>query len=425
MSSQSIESGRASTPRMSPFGKKYKKGEIVCQPGGIRKKYNGKQWRKLCTKGSCNKESQKQGFCSRHLSLQTGSNSRSGENSDISPETSPQVEQTSSSSSSRVPTATDMDEKEAVSVLMSLRGSATAPVVCPDFSPPPVTNTPYTNAHTAETSTQAIPQPIIDFMPISPERSVLASSRVSPAVVTTTHSRSDIPPGNTSLGSPCITAVEVPTVPPAGVDQHNLYTEDPALGVDLRTPSTEQSVKSIQENQNLSNTRATNHDTVDYALPREYYSNSGHQDHVNTSTTHNYIYQNNPITTAVSISNKTISEHSQQSPAEIRQPSTPPANLNYASPVTPNYATGTEPTYDSVTPPSYAPVAAPSYSPVAEPSYTPVAEASYSPAIDYSTQMAATTEFQQMMAAQIRVQKEWMEQSRAMLGYNPNPFKIG
>lgn len=48
---------------------KYKKGDVVATPGGIRKKFNGKQWRRLCSKEGCNKESQRRGYCSRHLSL--------------------------------------------------------------------------------------------------------------------------------------------------------------------------------------------------------------------------------------------------------------------------------------------------------------------------------------------------------------------
>ena len=43
-----------------------KKGDIVTKPDGIRKKFNGKQWRRLCSRDSCRKESQGQGFCSRH-----------------------------------------------------------------------------------------------------------------------------------------------------------------------------------------------------------------------------------------------------------------------------------------------------------------------------------------------------------------------
>lgn len=48
---------------------KYKKGDVVATPNGIRKKFNGKQWRRLCSKEGCTKESQRRGFCSRHLSL--------------------------------------------------------------------------------------------------------------------------------------------------------------------------------------------------------------------------------------------------------------------------------------------------------------------------------------------------------------------
>ena len=48
---------------------KYKKGDVVSGPSGIRKKFNGKQWRRLCSKEGCNKESQRRGYCSRHLSM--------------------------------------------------------------------------------------------------------------------------------------------------------------------------------------------------------------------------------------------------------------------------------------------------------------------------------------------------------------------
>ncbi|CAF3461598.1 unnamed protein product, partial [Rotaria sp. Silwood2] len=34
----------------------------------IRKKFNGKQWRRLCSKDGCPRESQRRGLCSRHLS---------------------------------------------------------------------------------------------------------------------------------------------------------------------------------------------------------------------------------------------------------------------------------------------------------------------------------------------------------------------
>ena len=56
---------------------KYKKGDVVSNPNGIRKKFNGKQWRRLCSKDGCTKESQRRGYCSRHLSLK-GNSLRSG-----------------------------------------------------------------------------------------------------------------------------------------------------------------------------------------------------------------------------------------------------------------------------------------------------------------------------------------------------------
>ncbi|VDD82953.1 unnamed protein product [Mesocestoides corti] len=45
------------------------KGDVVKTPSGVRKKFNGKQWRRLCSKEGCTKESQRRGFCSRHLSM--------------------------------------------------------------------------------------------------------------------------------------------------------------------------------------------------------------------------------------------------------------------------------------------------------------------------------------------------------------------
>lgn len=58
-----LSRSQAATPH------KYKKGDVVSTPSGIRKKFNGKQWRRLCSKDNCIKESQRRGFCSRHLSL--------------------------------------------------------------------------------------------------------------------------------------------------------------------------------------------------------------------------------------------------------------------------------------------------------------------------------------------------------------------
>lgn len=48
-----------------------KKGEIIITPEGIKKKFNGKQWRRLCGVQDCWKESQKCGLCSKHLNSPT------------------------------------------------------------------------------------------------------------------------------------------------------------------------------------------------------------------------------------------------------------------------------------------------------------------------------------------------------------------
>lgn len=166
-SSQSIDSGRASTPRMSPFGIKYKKGEVVSQPGGVRKKFNGKQWRKLCTRGSCDKESQKQGLCSRHLSIQ----SRSGDNSEASADTSPATDQ----SSGRIASAHDM---EAASLLVSLGNSGTTSSSGSATPATTATNTPTVPAMSPVVSTNT-PNPV-GFIPISPQRSIPVVTQISP-----------------------------------------------------------------------------------------------------------------------------------------------------------------------------------------------------------------------------------------------------
>lgn len=48
-------------------GKKCKKGLLIRMPHGVWKKYNGKQWRRLCVYPKCMKESQKSGLCANHL----------------------------------------------------------------------------------------------------------------------------------------------------------------------------------------------------------------------------------------------------------------------------------------------------------------------------------------------------------------------
>ncbi|XP_051948815.1 protein capicua homolog isoform X1 [Xyrauchen texanus] len=69
-SGSSSSSSRSRTP-LTAAQQKYKKGDVVCTPTGIRKKFNGKQWRRLCSREGCSKESQRRGYCSRHLSMRT------------------------------------------------------------------------------------------------------------------------------------------------------------------------------------------------------------------------------------------------------------------------------------------------------------------------------------------------------------------
>lgn len=75
--STSSSSSRSRTP-LTAAQQKYKKGDVVCTPTGIRKKFNGKQWRRLCSREGCSKESQRRGYCSRHLSMRTKEMEASG-----------------------------------------------------------------------------------------------------------------------------------------------------------------------------------------------------------------------------------------------------------------------------------------------------------------------------------------------------------
>ncbi|XP_050067810.1 serine-rich adhesin for platelets [Anopheles maculipalpis] len=134
-----------STPRSQPATPRsqaatphrFKKGDVVSTPTGIRKKFNGKQWRRLCSNESCSKESQRRGFCSRHLS-QKGNNalrsstssvtnhfnsSRSSSKTQLDEETSRDSE---TSPHYRVAGRFDQDETDAANMLVSLSSSRSA-----------------------------------------------------------------------------------------------------------------------------------------------------------------------------------------------------------------------------------------------------------------------------------------------------------
>ncbi|XP_069697817.1 putative transcription factor capicua isoform X2 [Periplaneta americana] len=150
-STSSLVEQRSITPRSQPATPrsqaatphKYKKGDVVSTPSGIRKKFNGKQWRRLCSKDGCTKESQRRGYCSRHLSLK-GSSLRAGPANfprsgkglgrDIEGEETSRDSDTSPNyGERRIAGRFDQEETEAANMLVSLGSSRSA---TPAFSSP-------------------------------------------------------------------------------------------------------------------------------------------------------------------------------------------------------------------------------------------------------------------------------------------------
>uniref|UniRef100_A0A1L8DIH2 Putative transcription factor capicua mitochondrion n=1 Tax=Nyssomyia neivai TaxID=330878 RepID=A0A1L8DIH2_9DIPT len=120
---------------------RFKKGDIVTTPSGIRKKFNGKQWRRLCSNDPCSKESQRRGFCSRHLSQKGNSlrsaggpnqfpTSRSSSKAQADEDTSRDSE---TSPNYRVAGRYDQEETDVANMLVSLSSSRSA---TPSFSSP-------------------------------------------------------------------------------------------------------------------------------------------------------------------------------------------------------------------------------------------------------------------------------------------------
>lgn len=184
----SSTSPRSRTP-LSLAQQKYKKGDVVCTPNGIRKKFNGKQWRRLCSREGCMKESQRRGYCSRHLSMRTkemeaaggerggvGSSSGTVTPSDLRgrassefewDDTSRESSETSSRGDSRprlvLPTLLphdlssrfDFDECEAATMLVSLGSSRSG---TPSFSP-------ISNQSPFSPAPSPSPSPLFGFRP--------------------------------------------------------------------------------------------------------------------------------------------------------------------------------------------------------------------------------------------------------------------
>lgn len=184
----SSTSSRSRTP-LSLAQQKYKKGDVVCTPNGIRKKFNGKQWRRLCSREGCMKESQRRGYCSRHLSMRTkemeaaggergggGSSSGTVTPSDLRgrassefewDDTSRESSETSSRGDSRprlvLPSVLphdlsarfDFDECEAATMLVSLGSSRSG---TPSFSP-------ISNQSPFSPAPSPSPSPLFGFRP--------------------------------------------------------------------------------------------------------------------------------------------------------------------------------------------------------------------------------------------------------------------
>ncbi|CAN9513769.1 unnamed protein product [Ophioblennius macclurei] len=185
----SSTSSRSRTP-LSLAQQKYKKGDVVCTPNGIRKKFNGKQWRRLCSREGCMKESQRRGYCSRHLSMRTkemeaaggerggggGSSSGTVTPSDLRgrassefewDDTSRESSETSSRGDSRprlvlpsllphdLSSRFDVDECEAATMLVSLGSSRSG---TPSFSP-------ISNQSPFSPAPSPSPSPLFGFRP--------------------------------------------------------------------------------------------------------------------------------------------------------------------------------------------------------------------------------------------------------------------
>uniref|UniRef100_A0A1A8EYB0 Protein capicua homolog n=1 Tax=Nothobranchius korthausae TaxID=1143690 RepID=A0A1A8EYB0_9TELE len=183
------EMGEEKENRKVNAQQKYKKGDVVCTPNGIRKKFNGKQWRRLCSKEGCMKESQRRGYCSRHLSMRTkeieaaggekgggGSSSGTVTPSDLRGRTSSEFEwddtsregsETSSRGDSRprlvlssllpheLSSRFDFDECEAANMLVSLGSSRSG---TPSFSP-------ISNQSPFSPAPSPSPSPLFGFRP--------------------------------------------------------------------------------------------------------------------------------------------------------------------------------------------------------------------------------------------------------------------
>ena len=251
---QSVDSVTSSASHSPNPSQKYKKGDVVSTPKGIRKKFNGKQWRRLCSKEGCTKESQRRGYCSRHLSLKgkslrqalTFPGRHKGEMKEghIEWELEGGREGLAPMDCERrLHTHTRFDETEAANMLVSLSGSRSG---TPVFSP-----TTSHVAHVAQSPTVGYRPASATFTPISPHpiqphRSLMSSP-------TRRWGTSTPKAGQADLVSPVMPRYAVGAIPPSFQTHLNFSTPteltqfvagskvDAARtdsGIGIRTPST-------------------------------------------------------------------------------------------------------------------------------------------------------------------------------------------
>ena len=164
-SAQSLSDGSdPSTPRSSTSSGLARrghplKGEVVAAATGIRKKFNGKQWRRLCSREGCQKESQRGGLCSRHLS-QKGRDSALSVTPDSTGPKTPDVRTDSGATVAR-----RSDETEVANQLLVLQhGGRSAELTSPCHK----SNTAQLLAQSLTSSTFQFAATSPTFAPISP-----------------------------------------------------------------------------------------------------------------------------------------------------------------------------------------------------------------------------------------------------------------
>ena len=152
----------------------YKKGDILMAPDGFRKKFNGKQWRRLCSAFNCNKESQKKGLCSRHLSSQMDAAKFSKSSTESNtPDSS--CRNSVTSNEPNWPENMDEFDVEAASTLVSLSRCATP------FSEPPSTPLLLKSPHKSPSVfRQASISPSLTYSGVLTSTSFSCTPKVSP-----------------------------------------------------------------------------------------------------------------------------------------------------------------------------------------------------------------------------------------------------